>query len=108
MISAAEALLLPTAQLSEEEEAGAKKLMREIEAHVRASMEYRGVDFETSETRPNVLARCNQLLKRAGYVTEWRPRVKQSRLGQPTVDGFSLTLPPSDAAYAEALALALS
>ena len=102
MISAVDALRLPSAQLSEEERAGADKLEIEIEIHIRKFMERRGCDFETKETRGNVIAEINQRLKAAGYVPQWKPLLERHKLNNAAVThvGFGLSLAPSDPAYA--------
>lgn len=99
MISAADALRLPCAQLSASEESAADALAASIEEHISAHMERRGVDLRISETRPNVIAEVNQRLMNAGWATQWKGL--QSSLGQ-GLTGFSLALAPTADAYREA------
>lgn len=110
MISAAEALRLPSAQLTSEERATADALEADIEAHVRLKMERRGCEFTTNETRSNVIAELNQRLKAAGFQPQWQAIIEPPRigLGTPTHVGFKLALAPSDDAYRAAVSLAMA
>lgn len=105
MISATDALRLPSAQLTGEEAAAADSLEAKIESGIRAAMERRGIDLQTNETRGNVIAEINQRLKAAGWVVQWRARVEPPRVGlTPTLVGYDLSLAPSDEAYRAAAA----
>lgn len=100
MISAAEALRLPSAQLTSEESTASDALETAIEAHVRLKMERRGCEYTTEEKRPNVIAEVNQRLKRAGYQPQWQALVQQGKFSNNRVHmGFSLSLAPTDEAY---------
>lgn len=110
MIPAAEALKLPTAQLTDEERAAADKLEADIEEHVRVGMQRRGVDLSIKEINGNVIAEVNQRLKAAGFTPQWQAQVERHKLNaalQAHV-GYKLSLSPSDQAYTEAHQLLLS
>jgi hypothetical protein len=98
---AAEALLLPSARLTDDERAAVDKLEKAIDEHVHKSMAYRGVDFTGKETNLNVLAEVNQRLKDAGYTLEWKYLVERHQLNAALTKmvGFQLVLGPSDEAY---------
>ena len=111
MISAAEALALPTAALTTEELARVVELEAMIEAHVLKNMQYRGADeFKSDETNPNVLAALNQRVKEAGYVPEFKYRIEKHPLNAALTKlvGFELGLYPSNEAYRAAKKAALS
>ena len=100
MISAVDALDLPTAALNEDELASANMLEAEIEAHVRKSMSLRGIEFKTNVTEPNVIAAVNQRLKRAGWMPQWQMLIEQSKfVKEPRVSGFGLNMAPGDDAF---------
>ncbi len=105
MIPAAEALRLPGARLSQEEQVAAAALLAQIEAHVRERMERRGVDYATSEVRGNVIAEVNQILRAAGWLPQWRAILEPSPLGGGSRHtGYALALAPGDEAYRAAAA----
>jgi len=101
VISATDALALPTAQLTAEETEAANKLEAEIEVHVLAKMERKGIDFESKETRPNVIAEINQRLKAAGFDPQIQFVVDQHPLNKAIQRciGFRLSMWPSDESY---------
>jgi len=102
MISAIEALQLPSATLNEDELAAANMLEAEIEAHVRKFMQRRGPEqFTTKELRGNVVSEVNQRLKAAGWSPVWLQISEQSRVtGQVAIIAYKLDCPPSDASFA--------
>lgn len=105
MIPAHEALLLPTALLSEEQRARADALETLIDQYVRANMERRGCDFDTEETDLNVVAEVNQRLKAAGYNVNWQQLAKPNRLnpqGAMKLVGFRLAISPTTESYQKA------
>ena len=110
MIRAADALKKPTAQLSAEEKAAVDAIESELEKLIDEKMEFRGVDFLSKESRPNVVAELNQRLKAAGY----EPHIEMMLERHPfnaalmKLSGFKLMLAPSDAAYQEARRVTLS
>ena len=108
MISATDALLLPTAQLSEEEQRAAALLEVEISAYVETHMEFRGCcDIKTEETRPSVIANVNQRLRRRGWHAEWKPVYRQddpANKHKRAHAGYAIDLIPSNEAYCEAAA----
>lgn len=101
MISAVEALTLPTAQLAPDEILAADKLEATIEAHVKKSMTRQGINLEVDEVRPDVVAEVGQRLKVAGYQIQWTPLVEPHPLNkaQQRFVGFRLSLAPSDESY---------
>lgn len=103
MISAVDALKLPGAQLTSEEQIAADKLESDIEKHVRKNMRINGIDYKTDETRPVVIAEVNQRLKRAGWQPQWQALVEPNKFNPAAMKhvGFGLALSPSDAAFAE-------
>jgi hypothetical protein len=104
MISAAEALSLPRAQLTAEEKAAADALESLIDENVRISMSRRGCNIEGKEFNPNVIAEVNQRLKTAGYMTNWQFVIEQNRFNKAVQQpiGFRLELFPTDEAYRKA------
>jgi hypothetical protein len=110
VISATEALALPKTKLTTEEKEGADRLEITIEQAIREHMEFRGIDLEIKEPRPNVIAEVNQRLRAVGFVAQWQPMVQQNRFNPaaaPAIVGFKLSLSPGDAAYKEAAAAVL-
>lgn len=108
MISAVEALRLPSAKLTVEELQAADELEKMIDAHVQKFMAWRGFDFIGKETRPNVIAEVNQRLRAAGFQTEIRFTGEKNRFNAaapPTITGFSLNAFPTDEAYKAATSL---
>jgi hypothetical protein len=109
VISAAEALCLACARLTDQEKIAAALLEVEIEAHIKAQMEFGGCNgdraFRTAETSGNVVAAVNQKLRRQGWITNWTPTYGQPVKGERSLTGWQLQLTPTDAAYAEAEAL---
>lgn len=101
MISAVEALRLPSAMLTDEERTAADRIEAELEIHVRKYMEFRGVDFKTTETRNNVIAELNQRLKAAGWSTQWQRMSRPNRLsgGAQECVGHMLFIAPTDESY---------
>jgi hypothetical protein len=101
MISATDALALPTAQLPPDEMEAANKLEAEIEVHLLAKMTRAGVNFDTAEMRATVIAEVNQRFRAAGYQTQWSPKTEQHKIYNNRIVhvGFSLSLFPTDEAY---------
>lgn len=101
MISATDALLLPRAQLTEDERKAADDMEAALEAHIRSTMTRYGCDeLYTTEMNRKVLAEVNQRLIRAGWKPTWHMRTE---IGTLTADrrhtGFQVTLEPSAEAY---------
>lgn len=109
MITAVEALALPTAQLTEEEKTAADDLERLIDEHVRKGLQHRGVDLDISCTNGNVLSAVTHRLIEAGWIAEWTPITKQHALYRNRIEhvGFKLSLRPSVKAYQDAAKLSL-
>lgn len=101
MILAADALDLPTAEPTAAELAAANMLEAEIEAEVRKTMAFNGIDFKTDVTDAKVIAIVNQRLKAAGWNAQWQMLVEQNKFtkGQSLV-GFGLNAAPNDESYA--------
>ncbi len=110
MISAVEALALPSAQLAPEEIEAAYVLESEIEKHVRADMTRNGVAIQGREKNPNVIAEVNQRLRAAGWSTNFEFIVDKHRLNAAltTTVGYRLLLTPSDESYRTAARAILS
>lgn len=109
MISAADALRLPTAHLTDEERAAADRMEAAIEAHVRLAMNRDGCQFRTTEMQGPVLAEVTHRLRAAGWEPKWNAEMEPSPFaerGQRHV-GWTLVLVPSDDAYRAAGAVAL-
>ena len=103
MIRAAEALLLPSARLSQEQTDAAIRLEAEAEAAVQARGTQNGANFRTTEKDGSVIAAVDWRLKRVGWLAEWVPETMTSQVTRrPFVSGYVVALRPSDAARAEA------
>lgn len=110
MIRAADALALPTAQLTEEEKEAVDKLEVHIDAAIRSAMQYHGIELQINEVRREVITEMQLRLRAAGYSSQWEPRVERSKLNpnKGTLVGFELSLCPTDEAYREAVLKKLS
>jgi hypothetical protein len=104
MISASEALRLPSAQLSPDESAAADALDAELDAHLREHMRRGGATFDTKEVRGPVIAEVTWRLRRAKYEVQVMAAQAASPLNpqQLRVVGYRLVLTPSDEAYLQA------
>lgn len=106
MISAVEALRLPSAQLTPDEVRAADVLELAIENHVRAHMTWHGCEenFTTPEKRSHVMAEVNYRLRKAGWVAQWQMLVEKGRFSSNQIHaGWTLTmLLPSDEARRDA------
>ena len=103
-MKAADALLLPSAKLTDGEKALAALLERQISDYASVKMEYSGLHgFTTSECNNNVIATVNQQLRKDGWFTQWVPTYgKPTKDGKQQLTGWKLDATPVDAAYAEA------
>lgn len=104
MINAAEALALPSAQLSDDDVSLLSSLTMQISETIQSKMERRGLEMRLEGvTNGNVLAEINQQLKQSGWQPQWQPIVEQHPLNktQQRVSGYILVLAPTDSAYAE-------
>lgn len=103
MISAADALRQPGAQLTADEMKAADALEAAIDAHILAKMKFAGCDnFATPEQNTNVIAAVNQRFRRRGaWLTSWNP-IERIEAGKRLMTSWRLDLKPTDAAYAEA------
>lgn len=106
MITAAEALRLPSARLSPEETHAADVLLQAIENHVVAHMSRAGCEepFTTKEKRSSVLTEVTQRLKVAGWIPRWQIDAEKGRFSDNVViKGWKLmAIGPTDEAYRQA------
>lgn len=108
MITAAEALQLPTAQMTAEESEAVDKLMALIEKSIRESMQHYGIDLTVGTPHRTVVNEVNHRLVLAGWTTEWQPITEKSRFANAeTIKGFRLSLAPSKDSREEAARLRL-
>jgi hypothetical protein len=110
MISAVEALALPTALLTDEELKAADNLVNAIEHQIHGHMRRNGVTLEGTESRPHVIAEVNQRLKEAGYEANWQLVFDQHPLNKALTRpaGYKLGISPTDESYRAAARAALS
>lgn len=110
MITALEALALPSALLTDDEKAGADRLEAKIEEQVLKNMKRAGIGMATEETNDNVIGEVNQRLKAVGYAPIWTRLMRSSRFNAASQEcvGFQLSLSPNDEAYRAAARAILS
>lgn len=106
MISAAEALQLPGAQLSVEEVQAVSDLLYEIDAFVKRNMKRSGCAFFTKEKRANVIVEVDSRLRdpSLGYSTQWEAQAEVSTFAPesaPIHVGYRLILKASDEAVSD-------
>lgn len=101
MIDASDALLLPRAQLTEDERKAADAMETAIEAHVHLTMQRGGTSaFHTAENNQNVVAEVNWRLVRANWSPEWHAKMVRGQFSdQMTCVGYQLTMRPTQEAY---------
>ena len=103
MITASEALRLPSAKLSPEEGRAADVLEQAIENHLIAHMTRAGCEepFTTKEKRSSVLAEVTQRLKEAGWIPQWQIVAEKGQFSNNVVHtGWKLAaLGPTNEAY---------
>jgi len=101
MITAIEALRLPSAKLTDEQSEKATDVINKIDAQVRMKMTRGGLTMILNVTDQSVLAHVAILLKQAGWNPQWMPVHEQSSIrgAQPKHVGFQLTLAPQESAY---------
>ena len=101
MITATEALRLPSAQLTHDERKGVVALLEKIDLEVRTGMKLNGIVIATDEIRPPVNAAVMQTLIRAGWNVAFHPIVVQSKVAgsKPYHTGFNMELTPSVASF---------
>ena len=107
MISAKDALLLPSARLRPSDAERALKILAEIEAYVRVHMDRGGcvVPIDPREVNGAVVAEIEHICRTLGWVAEFQQKLKPSAIDprQSTVF-FQLSLRPDLAAYVFAAA----
>ena len=94
---AAEALRLPTAQLSQEENDLVDKICKEINDGINKGMKRNGFEFTTSCANGAVVFEVVSELQSADYMVQIQMQVEQPRFqgAQPTVRGYTLTCMPT-------------
>lgn len=100
MIRAADALMLPHAQLTERQQARVDALDAQIDETVRVKGSRRGVDMQINENDGDVIAELAQRLRRAGWSPQWHPLA--GNVDKSKIVGYILAMAPSDAAHVEA------
>lgn len=103
IISAAEALRLPSAQLTDDDVRVVNKILTEIDAGIRRSMHRNGFEFQTNCTNAAAMFEVATVLQDRGYVVNCQPIVRPPRIqgGPPTHEGYTITCAPSREAIAE-------
>lgn len=102
MISAAEALRLPRARLSDSDAAGVEALLAEIDSHVRAHATRRGdvVPVPVGRVNADIVGEVTHRLRKLGWVCGWQQVVGRNPITlQESIVRFDLALTPDDAAY---------
>lgn len=101
MITAKEALRLPSAQLTPEEQHDVEELLKRIDQAVRTGMQHNGIVFESTEVRPQVNAEVIARLRHAGWSPQAIPEVEQPRFtgGKPSIRKVTIMLLPADESY---------
>lgn len=101
MITAKEALALPSAAISSSDLEAATGLLGDLDAFVRTNMTYGGCVMSVASGRlnRNILTHLTVELQRCGWIFECRNVVAQSAItGQPHVVEHQLALVPGDTA----------
>lgn len=101
MISADEALRLPTAKLSRQEQTEIADALEKIDAFVRLNMKRAGCDMMVFQKNTNVMSEVSRALCERGWAPRFEPIAEQSKIqgGQPKIIGFRLVLEPSNETY---------
>ena len=105
VISAAEALRLPSAAVSASDAEAAASYLADIEAYIRANMRRVGCTMPIDPTRVNpvIAAEIERRLRAAGWRAEFQKTQVPSVLAPgKMVISYQLALAPVDEAYAEA------
>lgn len=99
MITASEALRLPSAQLTEDDKGIVAKLLREIETGIQTSMKRNGFEFQTNNTNPAAMFEVVVILQEHGFTVQCQPLLNQPAIhgGRPTHVGYALQCAPSQA-----------
>jgi hypothetical protein len=99
MISAADALRLGSAQLTEEDNKIVQKLLGEIDNAIRNKkvMRRNGFDYTTNSTNPAAMFEVVSILQDHGYVVNCQPILRQGQVhgSKPFHDGYALNVAPS-------------
>ena len=106
MITAQEALRLPTAKLSPSNQESVEKLLSDIENHIRANMSRHGFyadnGIEVDPTRVNgaIVLEVERRCRSAGWLAQFQQLNAKSALsGKMVVAKFQIELRPTDASY---------
>ena len=107
MITAREALALPTAQVSESDRQAAEKIVEEVDAAVRAGMNRSGasITLPLGRLNPAILAEVIHTCRREGWAVGVQDVTEQSRVGViaprvgTVVTGHKIIVQPTDESY---------
>lgn len=121
MITALEALFLPTAKISDSDREAAQAILAELDAHVRMHMSPTGcmlpdtpsvggaMPLDRGRINGNIWHEVTDALRRGGWIAELQEIKRVSAVmggGQPIVVGHQVALRPSDEVRDEARHLA--
>lgn len=97
MIHASEALRLPSAQLTEDENKMVTAILDEIDTGVRTNVRRNGFEFKTNCTSAPAIFEVTQVLQDGGWIVNCQPILKHPRIqgGMTTHEGFTLVCAPS-------------
>jgi hypothetical protein len=104
VITAVEALLLPTARLNLDQLKAVEKLLSQLDEATRTDMGRGGIDMNTNLNDVNVVAEVDLRLKAAGWAPQWTQMIGPHRFNAALqqIVGHRLQLRPSPDAYKEA------
>lgn len=97
MITAAEALRLSGAQLTEDERAIVHKLLTILDEEIPKRMKRNGFEFETNNTNAAAMFEVVTILQDHGWIVQCAPKIQQSRFSNnnPMHVGYTLSCSPS-------------
>ena len=106
MITAAEALAFPAAQVSESDLAVVREFLIQLDAHVRQHMTSGGavvMEFDPRQLNTAIMMEIGHELRRCGWVTAFEERRQRSDVlrGQEVVVGHQISIAPTDVARDE-------
>jgi hypothetical protein len=107
IMTAADAMRLPRAQLTEDEHAIVEKLVSLFNAAIPERMKYHGFEFETNNTNPDAQLRFNLLVEEQGWQVQCQPLLEMPRFqgASPVHTGYKLVFIPTKAAIDAARSL---
>lgn len=107
LTSAAEALRLPSAQLTEDETKIVDKLVALFNDEVtEGKMKLSGMPFETNNNNPNAMTKFLFLAEEAGYAVQCQADIQPNRFnpkGPPTINGYRVIFSPTKESIAASL-----